>query len=426
VYFKFCQTNEVPYYDFSAARGRFLEGKEFQGACAEALNAVPVSKRIYDAILVDEAQDFPPEFLKLCYELLNEPKRLVYAYDEMQSLTNASMPPPEEIFGKTADGNPLVALNNVAGGEPRQDIILERCYRNSRPILATAHALGFGIYREKGLVQFFDQHNLWLDVGYRIRTGELIDDHFVSLMRTDETSPRFLETHSTIDDLISFKSFDSQSEQGDWLVDQIEKNIREDELFAEDIIVINPDPLTTRNAVSESRAKLFGRKINSTLAGVTSSPDIFFESESVTFTGIFRAKGNEAAMVYIINANDCYDSYFPALRARGRSRLFTAMTRAKAWVRILGVGKSMEGLINEFEQVKKSDFRLDFIYPNEEIRKELRIINRDMTAGQKQSLVRNISDLERIIDEIEKGSVSLEDLPRELQKKLQRLSRKAK
>jgi superfamily I DNA and RNA helicase len=44
--------------------------------------------------------------------------------------------------------------------------------------------------------------------------------------------------------------------------------------------------------------------INSSLAGVSSSPDVFFENDLVTFTGIFRAKGNEAAMIYIINAQE--------------------------------------------------------------------------------------------------------------------------
>jgi superfamily I DNA and RNA helicase len=102
IYFKFCQTNDTQYYDYRSARSRFGEDREFQGACKEALAAVPSSKQLYDAILIDEAQDFPPEFLKLCYEFLREPKRLVYAYDELQSLTNASMPPPEEIFGKKA------------------------------------------------------------------------------------------------------------------------------------------------------------------------------------------------------------------------------------------------------------------------------------------------------------------------------------
>jgi len=425
IYYKFCQANRIPYYDFKTAQNKFRDN-EFQGACTEALAAAPSSEKLYDAILVDEAQDFPPEFLKLCYELLRAPKRLVYAYDELQNLTNSSMPPPEDIFGKNALGEPLVSLDNSKNGEPRQDIILERCYRNSRPILATAHALGFGIYRQKGLVQFFDQHNLWLDVGYRVREGELADDKFVSLQRTAETSPRFLETHSPIDDLLVFKAFTDHNEQDEWLAQEIEKNLREEDLLPEDIIVINPDPLKTRNAVARARAILFEKKINSSLAGVSTSPDVFFENESVTFTGIFRAKGNEAAMVYIINADDCYDSYFPALRARARSQLFTAMTRSKAWVRVLGVGDSMNELTNEYNAVKANDFRLDFDYPNEEKRKLLHIINRDMTRDQKKALERNITDLGRIIDEIDRGAVNIADLPPELQRKLQKVLGKMK
>jgi superfamily I DNA and RNA helicase len=425
IYYKFCQTNRIPYYDFKSAQNKFRD-KEFQGACTEALAAAPSSEKLYDAILVDEAQDFPPEFLKLCYELLRAPKRLVYAYDELQNLTNSSMPPPEDIFGRNAAGEPLVSLDNSKNREPRQDIVLERCYRNSRPILASAHALGFGIYRPKGLVQFFDQHNLWLDVGYRVREGELADDRFVSLQRTAETSPRFLEAHSSIDDLLVFKSFPDDEAQDGWLVQEIEKNLREEDLLPEDIIVINPDPLKTRKAVARARAILFEKKINSSLAGVSTSPDVFFENEAVTFKGIFRSKGNEAAMVYIINADDCYDSYFPAFRARGRSQLFTAMTRAKAWVRVLGVGDSMNKLINEYKAVKVNDFRLDFDYPNEEKRKLLHIINRDMTQDQKKSLEKNITDLSRIIDEIDSGGVNIEDLPRDLQRKLRKVLGKMK
>jgi superfamily I DNA and RNA helicase len=131
-------------------------------------------------------------------------------------------------------------------------------------------------------------------------------------------------------------------------------------------------------------------------------------------------------MVYIINADDCYDSYFPAFRARSRSQLFTAMTRSKAWVRVLGVGNSMNGLIEEYNAVKAHDFRLDFDYPNEEERKLLHIINRDMTQDQKKSLERNITDLDRIIDEIDGGGVNIEDLPRDLQRKLRKVLSKMK
>ena len=73
------------------------------------------------------AQDFDPSFLQLCYHSLTAEKRLVYAYDELQSLTDASLPAPEEIFGVDARGKPLVTFD---GSVASQDIILDKCYRN--------------------------------------------------------------------------------------------------------------------------------------------------------------------------------------------------------------------------------------------------------------------------------------------------------
>jgi superfamily I DNA and RNA helicase len=116
---------------------------------------------------VDEAQDFPAAFLRLCYEILGPDKRLVYAYDELQNLSSTSMAPPEELFGTNSDGSPRVVFSEPAPGEPHSDIILEKCYRNSRPVLVAAHALGFGIYRRPskakaiGLVRMFENSQLW-------------------------------------------------------------------------------------------------------------------------------------------------------------------------------------------------------------------------------------------------------------------------
>jgi superfamily I DNA and RNA helicase len=422
IYYKFCAVHNIPYYDYRIARDKFGDGKEFQGACQEALDLVKTPTASYDAILIDEAQDFPFQFLRLCYSFLRPPKRLVYAYDELQSLTNISLSPPEELFGTAADGSPLVSFGVPTPGEPKQDIILERCYRNSRPILATAHALGFGIYRKPGgLVQFFDQHQLWLDVGYRIREGELEDDHFVALERTPDTSPKFLETHSPIDDLLVLKSFASSDEQDEWLVEEIMRNINEDELLPEDIIVINPEPTKTRRAVASARSILFSKGINSSLAGVSGSPDIFFERNTVTFTGIFRAKGNEAAMVYVINAQDCFNSYSPANLARVRNQLFTAITRSKAWVRLLGIGSSMNNLIKEYHEVAKRDYRLEFKYPDAQTRKNLRIISRDITRQRSRKKERDVAELRRILESIDRGEVDIDDLPSQMRQRLSKL-----
>ncbi len=419
MYYNFCCENNLLYRDFGSAKKTFGDEKHFSGACTEVIEACQDPKKTYDAILVDEAQDLPAAFLKLCYMMLREPKRLIYAYDELQSLTDTSMTGPEDLFGQGVDGRALVVFETPAPGRPRQDIILERCYRNSRPLLSTAHALGFGIYREPdGLIQIFEQNNLWLDVGYRVENGSLTDGEQVTLARTPETSPDFLETHSPIDDLIQFKCFSTHEEQDAWLVEQIFKNIKEEELMPEDILVINPDPLKTRKVVGQARSALFDLGINSSIAGVSNSPDVFFEQDVVTFTGIFRAKGNEAGMVYIINADDCFHSNYPNEMTLIRNRLFTAITRSKAWVRVAGVGERMKSLEQEFLRIKRNDFKLDFVYPTAKKKEELRIVNRDLSRAERGKVIRKVDDLAGILDALESGEIRPQDLPDAMRKRL--------
>jgi len=421
LYYNFCKSHGVSYYDFNSAK-KFGKGREFEGACANALLEASNAefKQYYDVIVVDEAQDFSPHFLRICYELLKEPKRLVYAYDELQNLNSRSLPPPEEIFGNYADGSARVKFSTPVPGKPRQDIILDTCYRNSRPVLATAHALGFGIYRKpEGLIQIFENSELWKDIGYRVVEGSLEDGQLVSLARTTETSPEFLENHSPINDLIQFKVFASTQEQEDWLVNSIIEDINSEELHPEDIIVINPDPLTTRDAVADVRSILLSKGINSNIAGVSTSPDVFFQGDAVTFTGIFRAKGNEAAMVYVMNAQDCYSGWGGAA-ALVRNRLFTAMTRSKGWVRVTGVGKNMEKLAQEYEEVRTKDFQLVFKYPTAEERAKLTIVNRDMSSEEKRKVQRKRLNLEEIVESLESGDTVIEDYSKSVIEKLRR------
>jgi len=427
IYYNFCKTHEIEFLDFKTAQNRYGRNKDFEGACLKALSEVDKPKKSYDVILIDEAQDFSPAFLRLCYELLSKEKRLVYAYDELQSLSDKSLPPPEDIFGKNPDGSPRVKFDAPIPGKPKQDIILEKCYRNSRPVLTTAHALGFGVYREPdkktgtGLIQMFDQAKLWEDVGYEVIEGELRGGEKVRLARTESSSPAFLEDHSDIDELVQFISFNSIEDQAAWLADEIQGNLENDELNHDDIIVINPDPLTTRNAVGPTRKLLFERGINSHLAGVDTSQDVFFETDkdSVVFTGIYRAKGNEAGMVYIINAQDCFYS-FGAL-ARMRNMLFTAITRSKAWVRVLGVGSQMNELIEEFKKVKSNKFELAFRYPTEAERESLNIVNRDMSPEEKGKIMRVEENFASLIDDLEEGKIYLSDLPDEQLERLRQL-----
>ena len=239
---------------------------------------------------------------------------------------------------------------------------------------------------------------------------EHLENSAVTLCRTRETSPEFLEKHSSADDLIRFKSFASEVEQAEWLAKQIGRNLERDDLHHGDIMVINPDPLTTRKKVGVIRARLLDMGIQSHLAGVDTDPDVFFEPDvpSVTFTGIHRAKGNEAAMIYIINADDCQADTFDL--ARIRNRLFTAITRSKAWVRVLGVGRRMQELTREFQELKARGFALSFRYPSAEERARLRVIHRDMTRAERRRVEGSNRNLGDLIRDIEHGDVHVEDL----------------
>ena len=424
IYFEFCKSAGVEFFDFRAASSRFGgSDKAFEGACVTALASATKMPEIYDVVLVDEAQDFSTGFLQLCYAIAKEPKRLVYAYDELQSLSGESLPSPEDIFGRDMHGAPLVAL----GDDGRRDVILQKCYRNSRPLLVSAHGLGFGIYRQTpadrntGLVQMFDHPRLWEEIGYNVKEGSLSDGSKVVLQRTEESSPKFLEDHSDITDLIQFHEFKSEDEQNAWLLKSVQHNLKNDELRHDDIVVIHPDALTTREVTGPIRRDFFTAGIPCHLAGVDTSADVFFKTEtpSVTFTGIFRAKGNEAGMVYIINAQLCNSKGHDL--ASLRNRLFTAITRSKAWVRVLGYGAGMRALKAEFEAVRTHNFELDFVYPTQDLREMLRVVHRDLSPDDRRRLEQRAQGLSELIQDIETGVIHVEDIDPETMKKLKKL-----
>ena len=411
IYYDFCVSNGLMPLDFRSANAGARKGLSPLGyACLVARKQLKekglVSVQKYDAILIDEAQDLSPAFLQLCYDFLREPKRIIWAYDELQNLSVLAMKSPKELFGIDLSNGP---------DEAQKDIILERCYRNSRPVLVTAHGLGFGTAREEGLVQMFDDPSLWEEIGYEVESGELIADSDVVLQRTSQTSPVFLESHSALDDIIQVSTFESNEAQSEWIANEIQKNLIEDELTTEDIVVVTLNPLTAEEDTTLLRSKLLEREISNHIAGVTTSPDYFFKEDSIAITGIYRAKGNESAMVYVMNSQFAYTG---SELIRKRNMLFSAITRSKAWVRITGVGENMAQLALEYEKIKESGFKLSFKYPTPEEMERIRLINRDLTDAEKRRKKRSLIDVGKLAEDLEKGVIRPEEIDPQVKKQL--------
>ncbi len=402
-----------PVRDFGYAKSVFGWDKAFEGSCNELLTAVEHSSvtPIFDAVLIDEGQDLPPAFFRLIYHFTKEPKRIVVAYDELQNLSDRrGMPPFIDLFGMDRTGKPRVSLEDV-DGEAKRDIILPVCYRNTPWALTVAHALGFGIYRKEGLVQHFDDLDLWEQIGYGIVSGKLEPGHSVVLKRRPESSPSFFAEHMRPEDAIKLMPSRDEDEQAEIVAEDIAKNIESEELDPDDHLVIFPYAISAKRLAIPIVAALQRRGVTSHVVGATSSQDEMTRRGSVAITHIHRAKGNEAPMVYLLNCQDCAQGHELSLT---RNILFTAITRSRAWVRLLGWGPSMQLIADEVAAVQKANFQLEFKVPTAEELKRMRQIHRDLSASEKAKRQKNEKKFRELVEAMRAGELDVESLPDDL------------
>ncbi|WP_063756418.1 DEAD/DEAH box helicase [Streptomyces sp. NRRL S-1824] len=395
--------------DWNYARATYGMDEAFQGVCRELLATVRAGspEPVFDAVLIDEAQDLPPEFFQLVYLLTKHPKRIVWGYDELQKLSESAMPGTDELFGTGPSGESLVSLAQQ-DRQPRRDIVLRRCYRNTPWALATAHALGVGVYRDGGLLQHFDDPKLWRDVGYNTVHGTLGLGEAVTLERSEDGSPEYFRDLLSADDAVVMKKFDGQAAQDIWVAQQIRKNLSEDELEHDDILIVLPDAYRAKSRAPRLMRTLLEHGIPSHLVGVGTSVDEVFKPASVALAQIYRAKGNEAPMVYVIDAQHANSDHQTVTR---RNTLFTAITRSRAWVRIVGWGDRMDAISQEIETVREKNFLLSFTIPSREELDQLRHLHRDRSDGELAAAQKAKDGLQTFLEAYETDQIGFYDLP---------------
>ena len=324
------------------------------------------------------------------------------------------MPTTKELFGTVSGDMGSINLNN-SGDEPRRDITLPVCYRNTPWALATAHAIGIGVYREEGLLQHPDNPELWSDVGYSKVDGGLIQGSNVTLERSDSSYPQYLSELLDPNDAVIVKCFEEQAQQDAWVADEIRKNLADEELEHDDILIVLPDPYQARSRAMSLGQHLRCHDIDFHLVGVNTSADEVFKKDSVAITHIFRAKGNEAPMVYAIDSQQAAGGSNAVTR---RNSLFTAITRSRAWVRVVGWGDRMRLIEKEIATIHRSGFRLKFTIPTADELAELRNLRYDRSDEIESSLQQATQGLSAFFEAYERGELSLDDLPPAIRTKL--------
>jgi superfamily I DNA and RNA helicase len=334
--------------------------EQLAAACAE-LTAAAEIEPCFDAVLIDEAQDMvvdadfkrdgrQPIFwlayraLRQCDPERPEQRRLIWAYDEAQSLDALSIPTAREIFGEELGG----LVSGLHMGGVRKSEVMQKCYRTPGPILTAAHAIGMGLLRPEGMLSGITTREGWEAIGYEVTGSFSPPGQQVTLRRPRENSPNRVP-QVWGGPVIEFSTYKTRREELDALAEAIRHNLEYDGLppSRDILVVVLGADYEAAKLRAEVAQHLMRRGVRIFTPGAlecdviwpeypASNPNNFCCDGGVTVSQIHRAKGNEAEMVHVVG-------FDLVAREEGsvnlRNGLFVALTRSRGWARLSGVGE---------------------------------------------------------------------------------------
>ena len=354
VYYDACRYNEVTPISFGEAK---KHGNAFKYVCEQFIEKTEYKpNKMYDYVLLDEAQDFDISFYQLCRSIVKN-DHLIWCYDEVQNIFDVILQNPKETFANKYDKDGIDLIEEQKKyPRLRNDIVLHKSYRNVRKILLVAVALGFGIYNDK-LIQSLENNNHWEDLGFNVIEGDCSKEEWVIIERKEKASPLIVD-ETKVPDCIRVYQADSFSDELNWIVQKINEAIETDKLLPEDIAVICLDESNSFNYFNRLEVRLSELDISTYNVMDRNYVKGFSREGKVTLSSIFKAKGNEAAMVFVIGC-DVFEKQKDSRTMR--NKVFTALTRAKIWLRISGTGKDcLQQILFEMNNLKENNYQFRF------------------------------------------------------------------
>ncbi|GGS15541.1 NERD domain-containing protein [Deinococcus knuensis] len=326
---------------------------------------------IFDAVLIDEGQDLVDDDPALQYEdrqsfywmayrslrpvqgeepLLGEPngkqtaRRLIWAYDEAQSLDSLTIPTGRALFGEKFS---QIFTGGVSyrGGIAKSEV-MRVCYRTPGPILVAAHALGMGLLRQDGLIGGLAK-NTWSSIGYTVE-GDMRTRGPITITRPPEHSPNLIARLDP-SPLIDFHTHTTRHEEVAALARNVRHALEVEGLSLDRQLVICLGRYADRT-IEAAFAALRREGMDVYVAGNLhgnvpptqnwreKNPNGFRMPGHLTVTNVTRAKGNEADMVHIIGLDEVAAQEGSVTM---RNQLFVALSRSRGWIHLSGTGVPM-------------------------------------------------------------------------------------
>lgn len=346
-------TPDVSFRTVNDAQRSFPDWDSPQAAVANEILEAGNVPDLYDAVLIDEAQDFSPEFFRMCLEALTSEERLVWAYDEAQSLRSLTAPSPKTIFGVNDEGDPRLDLSGTYANGVQKTYIMRRSYRSPREVLMTAHTVGMGLLRAEGAVQAVTTQDGWQNLGYEIEGDFRKTGSEAILRRPVEHSPHPLTTREESDNLVSARRFESRIAEVRWIAERIAIDVHEEGLPPSEVMVV-PLGAGYKSLGGDIQEALQETEVGSNCVWEGDGKEFARDGE-VTISNIHRAKGNEAMSVYVVGMDTVADTSRYGDTVQRRNEAFVAISRSRGWCTITGSEPNQTlPLLSEVERVIES------------------------------------------------------------------------
>jgi superfamily I DNA and RNA helicase len=279
----------------------------------------------FDAIFIDEGQDFEPEEYRLILDLIrpNEvsgEKPVLIFYDDAQN-----------VYGRARPVWTDIGLNL---GGARSSVMLE-CFRNTRQIVELAFNVLLGSQAAQDQKV---QTRTYADINYLKQRGVIEETG-------DHIRVRFAEREYKRPDI---HKFTDRGLEISWLADEITRLIQVESVRPEDMLVIfYKQFLFPWEALRDQIIKQIPGQEFVFPSGKTGEKDTYiFQKGKLTITNVYGAKGYDAPLVFLVGTDGFTSD------KEGRAAFYVGATRAKLHLYVSGLNIN-NSLLTEAESVSK-------------------------------------------------------------------------